>query len=438
MSWSVLGFPRAILEIGFGEIISLRTGGVYRFLPSGVFKKTLLKMGKMLLGKNCSKTFKNFARPRVILRNCSAKVLVIGYKEKRKRYEFLMQPLKKIKFVESKAVIMSRPYWLFFYRLLSISCKFKPNVIIAMDPGLVGFSAVLISKLIVHKPVIGRIGGISRTLGLNTFEKFPSLRKHNFLKETLRLYKNRIHRLLTMYSVKNFSYFFVVSNYLGNKLANAVDLKGRKVFVVPQCHEIRAPQSERVVFKENYIRLLTVTDLKYSSKYKGVRELIGFLQKYVKEACPDNHRFVFEICGDGYFYHYLLDNIGIGNIEDPRLVIHCNGFVDNLDEIYKRSDLFIYTSYIDFLPNVLLEAQSYGLPILINDYPGFYHFMNDYWNAVFYRSGDFEDFRKKLKELIADSDLRQFLTINGINSIMRTYSPEAIAGKLEKILKEVL
>ena len=85
----------------------------------------------------------------------------------------------------------------------------------------------------------------------------------------------------------------------------------------------------------------------------------------------------------------------------------------------------------------MLEAQAHGLPILVSDYQPFQEFLSDHWNALFYRSGDFEDFCLKLHELMTNSNLRTRLSANGIRNIRENYSAERIAVELERVIREI-
>jgi len=366
------------------------------------------------------------------------KVLVIAAKDDRNRYQFLTEPFKRIKNVQMELVLKTKSYLIFFPNLILKSLKFRPDLIIAIEADLIGFSAVLISKLILHKPVVERTGGDSITPRLNMFKKFPLFKITTPLKHNLHVWKQRILHLFTTYTFSNCSYFIVVSNHYAHHLGKLINLRGRKIFVVPQYCIVKTSDSRRGFLRPDCIHLLTVTNLNNEAKYKGIRELVRFVQRYVNKGFLKNSKFVFDICGDGYFYNRLLNDINSMNSEKSNLSIRCHGYVQKLCQFYNSADLFIYASYFDALPNVLLEAQSYGLPILLNNYQGFQEFITDHWNGVFYKSGNFENFAKKLTELITDSNLRQFLSDNAIKNIRENYSPESIALKLKKAINEIL
>ena len=116
-----------------------------------------------------------------------------------------------------------------------------------------------------------------------------------------------------------------------------------------------------------------------------------------------------------------------------KLSIAFHGFKSELQEFYKRADIFLYCSNLDALPNVLLEAKAFGLPILINRYEPFYDVLQEGTNALYF--DDYIDFAKKFKILIYNNELRNKIIENNIQNIRDNYSVSAIAQKYEKLFK---
>ena len=70
------------------------------------------------------------------------------------------------------------------------------------------------------------------------------------------------------------------------------------------------------------------------------------------------------ILGEGEHRGYLESVIREEQLEDAVLL---PGFRDNIADYLKRSDLFVLSSRIEGMPNVLLEAMSCGLPVISTD-----------------------------------------------------------------------
>jgi len=366
------------------------------------------------------------------------KVLVIAVKDDRRRYEFLMKPLKRIRTLESEVVLKTRSYLVFLGRLFIKAGKFKPDLIIAVEADVIGFSAILLNKLMFrNRPVVLRSGGDSISPRLASFREFLASRGKRSFRETLQFHKDRILHALSMYVHAKCSHFIVVNNSYAHELHESITLKKRKVFIVPQCRSVERLNRPKKWARNDGIHVLTVTNLRFEGKYRGLLELLHYLQRYASEGYLENRKCVFQICGGGSYYNRLLEHVNTIPDRDNNLRILCQGYVRKLNPYYSSADLFIYASYFDALPNVLLEAQAHGMPILVNDYQPFQEFLTDHWNALFYRSGDFEDFRLKLHELMTDSNLRTRLSANGRRNILENYSAEKIAVELERVISEI-
>jgi glycosyltransferase involved in cell wall biosynthesis len=211
----------------------------------------------------------------------------------------------------------------------------------------------------------------------------------------------------------------------------------KNIFVIPQPMIMIAASARNVRSKNSCIRLLTVTNLAYRAKYYGVLELIDFLQKYAKQTSLD-YRIVFQICGEGNFENHLKKKLAVMTTNQGTLSVRYLGFVENLKAIYEMAHLFLYSSNLDSLPRVLLEAQASGLPILANDFDPFQEVVRNNYNGLLYKSGDFHDFREKLHLLITNPDLRNFFGKNSLENLKTNHSIEAIGAKLEGSLSKVL
>jgi glycosyltransferase involved in cell wall biosynthesis len=98
--------------------------------------------------------------------------------------------------------------------------------------------------------------------------------------------------------------------------------------------------------------------------YKGFHNLIQAAQKLVKDT-------VVVIVGDGPLQHELQQALALGGVEDRVLL---TGRISDaaLHALFKRASLFCLpsTNRAEAFGVVLLEAMTYGLPIVASDIPG--------------------------------------------------------------------
>jgi len=361
------------------------------------------------------------------------RILILAAEEKGSRHNRWMAALEAIGGVSSRLVLKSRSYVLFFFHGLLEARRFKPHVIMSVGPDLMGVTSLIISKLASRRPVILFLGGdpiaVRRDLlrAMTRSDIFGKMR-YEFL-----CYLN------SHYVYKYFRHFMVNSSYLGTQLLlHNPHFRDKHVFVVPQPVTVERRSIKEVKGdQDNRIRMLTVTNLRHPAKYRGVLELVEFLQKYTNETTLDR-KLVFDICGGGIWSDHLRNRVRTIRSRKDRLSVRYLGFVENLESMYEKAHLFLYSSSLDSLPRVLLEAQSFGLPMLVNDFEAFQEIIEDGYNGLLYKSGDFEDFKKRLDMLISDPHLSHSLSRNALENLRRKYSVEVIGKKLEGVLQTVL
>ena len=80
------------------------------------------------------------------------------------------------------------------------------------------------------------------------------------------------------------------------------------------------------------------------------------------------------------------------------------GFIHNIDEYMKLSDVFMFPSYYEGLGTPVLEAQACGVPIVMNELPG----ISDRWinigNAGYVSSLDENNWVKSIHKAQAIED----------------------------------
>ncbi len=110
---------------------------------------------------------------------------------------------------------------------------------------------------------------------------------------------------------------------------------------------------------------------------------------------------------------------------------------------YKNSDLFLFPSYTEGFPNVIMEAMLYGLPILATDV-GNIADMTDAAGekpaAVLLEKSDTPDpveMADKIKRLIDHAQFRKQLSKNGIERVKECYSLDVVIPQLERVLEAI-
>lgn len=87
---------------------------------------------------------------------------------------------------------------------------------------------------------------------------------------------------------------------------------------------------------------------------------------------------------------------------------HKNYNLNNINQIYFDSDLFVFTSTCENMPNILIESMISGLPICSSNYEPMPEFLKD--GGLYFDPLNVSDIALKIETLILDSNLRKELS----------------------------
>lgn len=115
--------------------------------------------------------------------------------------------------------------------------------------------------------------------------------------------------------------------------------------------------------RQEMFQLLTVTNLRYREKLDGVKTTLRGL----KDVFEANEQVRYSIAGDGPYLEQLREFVNEYPYSDRVDIL---GFREDVPALLADADAFIYISYLDAYPTVVLEAQAAGLPVIGGDAVG--------------------------------------------------------------------
>lgn len=124
----------------------------------------------------------------------------------------------------------------------------------------------------------------------------------------------------------------------------------------------------------------------------------------------------------------------VGNADAPKAIIGLNilqlGILPagDMPQVYAASDVLLFTSLEDNLPNILLEAQACGLPCIAGRTGGIPEILEPSGSGILFDLNNPEDAAQKLFTLITDQRARAELSQNGISSVLTQFSSKISAG----------
>lgn len=226
-----------------------------------------------------------------------------------------------------------------------------------------------------------------------------------------------------------------LSNYGKQKLEDQNYQLAKKISVIPNgivMDDLSEPSNEIVRINRNpekipedKLVLLTVSNFSFESKGNAVKELI---YQYTKDIRYQRHLFI--IAGGGpYFKIVDLDR-------KERKNIKYTGFYKDIGGLYSRADIFLYHSYQDVQPTVLLEAAKAGLPVLASNRCGMEDWIQH--GSSGYICNDLPEMMNRTKELIADRQKRLRMGEASRNFAQEKFTWEKSAAGYDAIFKEIV
>ena len=165
------------------------------------------------------------------------------------------------------------------------------------------------------------------------------------------------------------------------------------------------------------------------TKEKGVSELVSFIAPFLKR----NLDWQLTLIGEGPLENIVKEKISDFNLENN---IFISKPVLEVEKEYLSNSIYILPSKTEGFPMVLLEAKSFGLPIVSFNCPtGPSEIVKDGEDGFLIPMGRNDLFLEKLQLLVNDQSLREKMGAKALINI-KEFHPDKIMAKWIKILDE--
>ena len=169
----------------------------------------------------------------------------------------------------------------------------------------------------------------------------------------------------------------------------------------------------------NSVVLLTVASLE---KRKGMIYIIESLERLKRRGITNIY---YIIVGDGYERQYYEELI---NTSSVKVQIKLVGSVKDVRPYYSISDLFLLLSYGEGFPNVLLEAWSMELPVVVSTFSPFLEITNSS-NAFCLSVDDKTGLDSLIEDVIQNRSKIRGIGIENRKKVIEDYSWQSIASR---------
>jgi glycosyltransferase involved in cell wall biosynthesis len=158
---------------------------------------------------------------------------------------------------------------------------------------------------------------------------------------------------------------------------------------------------------------------------KGVYDLISIAERLVVKY--QNVKFVLAGTGETEKIKIILKQKGL----EPYFELP--GWVENKDFYYKEADIFVLPSYVEALPMVILEAASYGLPIVSTTVGAIPEVIESKKSGFLLEPGAVEGFAEKLGMLLEDKEMRRRMGETARQQMTRCFAKEKISSQFAQL-----
>lgn len=167
--------------------------------------------------------------------------------------------------------------------------------------------------------------------------------------------------------------------------------------------------------------------------FKGVFDLLSAIKNILKYSPNLTMTFV----GDG------------SSMKQAKEIVKRNKLNDNikflgwksgheLNECYRKNNIFVLPSWSEGLPNVVIEAMAAGLSVITTNVGTISEVFTNKENLILVSPKNEEQLFESIKKIIIDSDLRIKLAKNGHIFSKQKFSSEQVLSDLSQSIKEII
>lgn len=187
-----------------------------------------------------------------------------------------------------------------------------------------------------------------------------------------------------------------------------------EIFSTPRTANAHAAQS-------NGFRVLFLSRL---DEGKGLQEALD-VYTLLRSAIPDA---TLDIAGEGPAREQAERTVRSRGLQGVRFLGHISGSAKR--SALGQADVYLFTSLAEGMPNSVLEAMAYGLPIVTRPVGGLRDFFADGVMGYSVDSTDPAEFTRRLAQLAADPALRATMGLYNREYARRRFTASIVAARL--------
>ncbi|MDN7244583.1 glycosyltransferase family 4 protein [Planococcus shenhongbingii] len=187
---------------------------------------------------------------------------------------------------------------------------------------------------------------------------------------------------------------------LGDSWAKTLEEIEPKINIAVLLNSVPIPIVEKASSEKTTFTILFLAVL---IQRKGIMDLIEASVPVIREAHRQNKHIVFEIAGDGELMELTKQQVARHGVKSS---FQFHGWVGEQQkiELLKKADLFVLPSYNEGLPVSILEALSYGIPVISTRVGSINEAVKEEENGYLIEPGDINALAEKMLAIMCSSD----------------------------------
>jgi len=141
------------------------------------------------------------------------------------------------------------------------------------------------------------------------------------------------------------------------------------------------------------------------------------------------------IIGDGQEKERLMNFCSDNGLRDKVIF---SGYQNNIANFYQIMDLLVLPSFSEGLPNVILEAMAFKIPVIATSVGGVPEVITDGLNGLLVSPGNAELMAEKIIQLQGNKRESENIGENGYRSLYPRFSPEHRSDQILTLYEELL
>lgn len=191
--------------------------------------------------------------------------------------------------------------------------------------------------------------------------------------------KNNLWNKLLYFSNYNLKFadnIWIVSYFLADKL-NFRDKYNDKILIIPNFVDINEYNIWEKIYNDSKYKILTITSFKFFDKWRGVLNLWKVISKLWEKTFKDiEWTIIWNDNSDNFLkIKQEFDKLNFNYNITIKWLWWCSK--DIIKQELKNNDYFLYWTYLDNFPNILLEALASKMKVLVNDFESFKYFLDE-------------------------------------------------------------